>query len=226
MNENRTAKITNRRRVYDGFFKMDQIEIEQDGPAGKTTYTREVFERGHSAAVLLYDPATDCIALVEELRAGPMAAGLPREQCWSLGPVAGGIELKDGDDPARAAIQTALREAEEEAGVIISEGDLKGPLSTMVSPGGTSEVIHHFIACVDLSNIIDGSVHGLKDENEEIITHVMSRGQARCMIGNGIQNGLTITLLMLLEAMIENGFRPEKQWNSGKMIDDRILRNV
>jgi len=207
----RSAEITHRERVYDGFFKVDRLAIRQDGPDGARDLMREVFERGHAAAVLLYDPKVDCVALVEELRAGPLAAGLGREQCFALGPVAGGIEMKDGESPEEAAIEAALREVEEEAGMAITREDLIGPLSTMVSPGGTSEVIHHFIACVDLSEVIDGSVHGLEDENEEIVTRVLRRGEARSLIGRGIQNGLTVTLLMLLETMIPAIFQNERR---------------
>ena len=216
------AEITARKRVYDGFFKMDKLSIRQTGPSGEHTYTREVFERGHSVAVLLYDPVSDQVALIEELRAGPLAAGLPLDKCRALGVVAGGIEARDGESPEDAARQTAIREVEEEAGIVLCSENLYGPLSTMVSPGGTSEVIHHFIACVDLAHAIDGSVHGLADENEEIITRILSREEARALVGNGIQNGLAITLLILLDRMIENGLQPDLARNSGQLMDQSI----
>lgn len=226
----RIGKIMKRERAYDGFFKVDRLTVEQSGPSGTSTYTREVFERGHAAAVLLYDRQSDQVLLVEELRAGPLAAGLPSAQCWSLGPVAGGIEMKDGMCPEEAAIQAALREVEEEAGFSITREDLRGPLSTMVSPGGTSEVIHHFIACVDLSSVAHGAVHGLVEENEEIVTHLMRREDARALVGAGIQNGLAITLLMMLESMVENGFKQNAVKNSTDLpkhlMDDAIEMEI
>ena len=216
------AEIMARERVYDGIFKVDRLTIRQTGPSGENTFEREVFERGQSVAVLLYDPVADCVALVEELRAGPMAAGLAPEQWRALGPVAGGIDIVSGLSPEEDAAGAALREVEEETGIVISRDDLHGPLSTMVSPGGTSEVIHHFIACVDLSTVIDGSVHGLKIEYEEIVTRILDRDEARVLVGSGIQNGLAVTLLMLLETMIGNGNRIDRHRNSKHLMDESI----
>ena len=221
-NMDHNAEITARKRVYDGFFKVEQLAIRQTGPSGEQNYTREVFERGNSVAVLLYDPDMDCVVLIEELRPGPLAAGLSLESCRALGPVAGTIEPDNDISLADAAVKTALREVEEETGHIILENQLRGPLSTMVSPGGTSEVIHHFIAIVDIDGMTHGSVHGLKDEHEEIITHIISREEACELIGNGIQNGLAITLLILLQRMIDNGFRAEEKLNSDKLMDQSI----
>jgi ADP-ribose pyrophosphatase len=198
----KNVEVLKKARVYDGFFKVDLLEMKRTTEHGETTLVREVFERGHSASVLLFDPDMDCVLLVEELRAGPVAAGLGIDECFCLGPVAGGIEMKDGVSPEEAAIQAALREVEEESGMIITREELAGPVSTMVSPGGTSEIIHHFVAMVDLSKVVEGSVHGVASEDEEIVSKVVSRADARAMIGSGIQNGLTVTSMMMLDMLI------------------------
>src|SRR3546814_15029769 len=69
--------------------------------------TREVFERGHAAAVLLYDPARDRVVLIEQFRPGAYAAGF---EPWLIQIVAGIIEEGETTE------SVVCREAEEAAG--------------------------------------------------------------------------------------------------------------
>ena len=64
------AEILKRERVYDGFFKMDAFEIRHRTFAGDWTppHSREVFERGHCGAVLLYDPRRDEVVSKKSVR--------------------------------------------------------------------------------------------------------------------------------------------------------------
>ncbi|MFZ6044187.1 NUDIX domain-containing protein, partial [Vibrio natriegens] len=73
---------------------------------------REMFERGHAAALLPYDPATDSVVMVEQFRIGALAA-----ECtpWQLEIVAGIIE------PGESADEVVRREAVEEAGLEVGE---------------------------------------------------------------------------------------------------------
>src|SRR6218665_1855659 len=59
------ARIVQKDRVFDGFFKMDELTIEQDThDGGSMTVKRLIFERGHAVAILGYDPARDEVLLV------------------------------------------------------------------------------------------------------------------------------------------------------------------
>src|SRR3546814_4580479 len=91
---------------------------------------REIFERGHAAAVLLYDPARDAVVLIEQFRPGAYAAGV---NPWLVEVVAGIIEA--GETPA----DVVQREAVEEAGCSVTA---LHPIGTFfVTPGGSSETV-------------------------------------------------------------------------------------
>lgn len=127
--------------------------------------TRELFERGHAAAVLPYDPTTDQVVLTEQFRIGALQApGGP----WLLEIVAGMMET--GETP-EAVVR---REALEEIGCAV--GDLVSICDYHVSPGGTSERIHLFCGRVDAAQA--SGVHGVADEGEDIRVVVMSADDA------------------------------------------------
>lgn len=85
-----TARVKSVKRVYDGYFKLDEYIIEAEKHGGGTVELhRVIFERGHSVAVLAYDPATDNVLLVNQISAGAIAANdnpfdssLPAGSIW------------------------------------------------------------------------------------------------------------------------------------------------
>lgn len=152
---------------YDGFFRILRYRLRHRLFRGgwSRVLTRELFERGHAAAVLPYDPETDQVVLAEQFRIGALQApGGP----WLLEIVAGIIEV--GETP-EAVVR---REAIEEIGCAV--GELMSICDYHVSPGGTSERIHLFCGRVDASQA--GGVHGLGDEDEDIRVVVMSADDA------------------------------------------------
>jgi ADP-ribose pyrophosphatase len=187
-------KVLDVKRAYNGFFKVDTVTLSAEGiPA---PFTREVFQRGNSACVLAYDPDMDAVLLIEELRVGCVAAALPADECYSLGPIAGSMEK--GED----ALSTVLREAIEEAGIDIEGRQVFGPRKTMPSPGGSSEIISHFVVSADLSTMVDGQRFGLGIEAESTVVRILPRLEAEKLLDNGICNGLTATLLTYLDKLI------------------------
>ncbi len=182
---------------FDGFYQLDLLTLRSSGIEG--SYTREVFMRGHSACVLVFDPVMDKVLLVEELRAGNIAAGLAPEDCYALSPIAGMVD--EGETPFDAVI----REGIEEAGIDLSGHTFYGPRRTLPSPGGSSEIIHHYLAIADLSGIEDGETFGEAGEHEFTTVRLMSRVEAEEKVLGGIGNGLTATCLMWLENMILTG---------------------
>lgn len=70
--------------AFDGYFKIVRYHLRHRLFAGGWSgeVVREVFERGHAAAVLPYDPVRDEVVLIEQFRAGAYAAH--SENPWLL----------------------------------------------------------------------------------------------------------------------------------------------
>lgn len=152
---------------YAGFFHILRYRLRHRLFNGgwSRVLTRELFERGHAAAVLPYDPETDQVVLTEQFRIGALQApGGP----WLLEIVAGMMEA--GETPE----DVVRREAVEEIGCAV--GDLVSICDYHVSPGGTSERIHLFCGRVNASGA--GGVHGSADEDEDIRVVVMPADDA------------------------------------------------
>jgi ADP-ribose pyrophosphatase len=59
---------------YDGFFRIQRYRLRHQLFRGgwSREITRELFERGHAAAVLPYDPLLDAVVLIEQFRIGAL----------------------------------------------------------------------------------------------------------------------------------------------------------
>lgn len=185
-------------RRYDGFFRMGGLDLSHrrfDGDWSKRL-DREAFIAFDAALVLPYDPATDRVLLVEQLRYGPIARGDPRP--WVLEPIAGLVDA--GEDPADAA----RREAQEEAGLTL--GDLHPMARVYASPGYSTEFFHCYLAVTDLSSVTDG-VGGLASENEDIYRHVLPFERALSLIDTGEVNAGPLAMMLLWLAVRRDGVR-------------------
>lgn len=142
---------------YRGYFQVDRFEFKHQKHDGGWTpvLVRELFERGHTVAVLPYDPERDCVVLVEQFRIGAFAAGL---EPWLTEAIAGMID--DGEE----AEGVAHREAMEEAGCTMTELVQIGTF--VMTPGGSSETTAMFCGRVDSHGL--GGIHGLDHEGEDI----------------------------------------------------------
>ncbi|HTN34852.1 MAG TPA: NUDIX domain-containing protein [Marinobacter sp.] len=183
------VKIEKRETVFQGFFRMDKLWLKHPRFDGRDmpVFTRELFIRGDATCVLPYDPIRDEIVLLEQFRLG----ALGRDQSpWLLELVAGMNEQGETSE------QTAQREGQEEAGLTFRR--LDRICSYMVSPGGTTEMIHLY--CGLISTAAAGGIFGVEQEHEDILAHVFSADQAIAMIYNGqINNAAAIIALQWLE---------------------------
>lgn len=156
---------------YQGFFRLEKYHLRHRLFSGDWSplLTREMFERGHAAAVLPYDPVRDEIVLIEQFRPGAIdAPGGP----WLMEIVAGMIET---GETAEAVVK---RESIEESGCIIT--DLIPLYDFLVSPGGTTERIALFCGRTDATTA-DG-VHGVTEEGEDIKVHVVTFDTAMTLL--------------------------------------------
>ncbi len=178
-------KILQREESFSGFFKLISYRIEHALFAGGTgVINREVLQRGHAAAVMPYDPATDSVLLLEQFRAGAMHTD---QSPWLYEFVAGMVEEGENSE------QVVRREAHEEAGIVLNEVSF---ISTYFpSPGGSAETIDLYWAKTDLSDA--GGIFGLPSEGEDIKSSVFTFAAAMKMLDDGVINN-SVTMLLLL----------------------------
>ena len=182
MNESRgpvkpSVEIVNREIAFDGFFRMERYRLRHRLFRGgmRPVIERELFERGHAAALLPYDALRDTVVLLEQFRIG--ALYMPSGP-WLVEAVAGIIE------PGESAEDVVRRESQEEAGCTVT--DMEPICRYLVSPGGTSETLSLFCGRVDSRGV--GGIHGLESENEDIRVSVTPLKQALAWLDDGTIN--------------------------------------
>lgn len=185
-------EIVKQERVFDGFFKINRMKIRHAlFQGGNIEIVREQFQRDDAVCVLLFDPVRDVVVLIEQFRVGAIAkdrdtAGSP----WLLELVAGIVE------PGETAEDVARRESVEEAGAQIS--DIVPITRYLPSAGGSDEYIDLLCARVDSSGL--GGVHGLPEEGEDILVHLIPLAKAFALVASGkIDNAATIIALQWLQ---------------------------
>ena len=111
-------EVKSRRKVYDGYFKMYELTVQQDGH----TFTREQFDRGTAVAALVYDTEKGSYILTRQFRIG--------SESELVEVVAGMVD--NGEDPE----ESIKREIEEEIGYHVDK--LEHLYTFYSSPGGTT----------------------------------------------------------------------------------------
>lgn len=181
-------EIVEQKRSFQGYFAIDTYRIRHRLFAGgwSDVFQRELFERGHAAAVLLFDPKRNEVVLLEQFRIGALTS---EKSPWMIEVVAGIIE--EGE----TAEEVAVRECQEEAGVTVEQLDYIGQY--FCTPGGSSESIKLYCATIDSSNI--GGIFGLEHEQEDIRVFTMPLADVKVCLDSGeIENATTIIALQWL----------------------------
>ncbi len=199
------VEIVSKETLFHGFFKMVKYGFKHRLFAGgwSEVIEREMFERGHAAAMLPYDPVTDQVVIIEQIRVG----ALEDEHPWQLEIVAGMI---DRDESVEELIR---REAKEEAGLQV--GRVIPMTSYYPSAGGCSEKLDVFVGEVDASKA-DG-IHGLDYEGEDIRVHVISREEAYQWVKDGkLENAASIIAVQWLQL---NHLELKSKWGNPRMVE-------
>lgn len=182
------VEILQAETVWRGYFRMDRLRLRHRQFAGGwgPEISREIFERGHAAALLPWDPIRDEVVLIEQFRVGAMTAGADP---WLTEIVAGIIEHGE------SAEDVVRRETVEEAGCAVTE--VEPVMDLFTTPGGSSERIAIFIGRVDAKGV--GGIHGLADEGEDIRVFPEPLDDAlRRMTTGGINNMTAVVALQWL----------------------------
>lgn len=160
------AVIERQRRVFDDFFKVDELLVSHQQVDGTMSpvQKRLVFERGDSIAVLLLNTDSNSLLLVEQFKVPALIARRRDDPSttdgWIVETVAGMIDANETPEAA------AIRETLEETGFRIREPQLIARL--FASPGGTSERIFLYFAEVrDHDRLAPGG--GVDDEDIKVL---------------------------------------------------------
>jgi ADP-ribose pyrophosphatase len=151
--------VRDRKRVFDGFFKVDELTLSHLKFDGQMSRDKQVlvFERGDAVAVLLFNRDTLQVVLVNQFKA-PTLDKSPSGG-W-ITEVAAGM-IRPGETPEAAAI----RETMEETGYRIARPQLIATFFS--SPGGSSERIFLYFAEVGNADKV-GTGGGKPAEGEDI----------------------------------------------------------
>jgi nudix-type nucleoside diphosphatase (YffH/AdpP family) len=143
----------------------------QDGTEQRLT--RQVYDRGNGAVVLLYNQARRSVILTRQFRLPALVSGHPDGML--LEAPAG---LLDSDDPDSAI----RREAEEETGYRIAK--VEKLFAAYMSPGSVTEQLHFFAAeYTDADKVGAGGGHAGEGEDIEVIE--VPFAEALAMIADG-----------------------------------------
>ncbi|RXP64397.1 NUDIX domain-containing protein, partial [Lutibacter sp. HS1-25] len=133
---NSKVKITSVEKLSDNWYQLDKVNFEYQLKTGKwQSQSRECYDRGDGAAILLYNLAKKTVILTKQFR---MPTYLNENLDGMMIEVCAG--LLDADD----ALTCIKKEAEEETGFKINNPTKLFEIYS--TPGAVTEKIHYFIA--------------------------------------------------------------------------------
>ena len=185
---------------FENFFRLTRAKFEFELFNGRMSQptTRISFERGDSAAVLLFDPEKDCVILVRQFRYPAYAnllaanAASQAEKAWLLEIVAG---VQDQDV---GISNIARKELLEEAGYEVDLTRLEKIATFFPSPGASSEKVTIYKAEVTSEDQTQAG-GGIEAEGEDIQVVELAFSEAIRRIETGeICDGKTLIALQAL----------------------------
>lgn len=182
-------RILNSEILSDNWYILRKITYEyfkKDGT--KQIQSREAYDRGNGATILLYNKQQRTVILTKQFRLPSFING--NESGMLIEACAGLLDKDNPEDCIR-------REAEEETGYNITE--VRKIFEAYMSPGSVTEILYFFIAEYAASmKIHEGG--GVEHEEENIEVLELNFDAATSMIENGeIKDGKTIMLLQYMK---------------------------
>jgi nudix-type nucleoside diphosphatase (YffH/AdpP family) len=187
LGENPRVRPVSREVLSDAWFVLRRATFDWQGADGTwSRQTREAYDRGNGAVVLLRDAEAGTVLLTRQFRWPAFENGHPDgmliEACAGL---------LDDEDP-----ETAIRrETAEETGVVV--GEVEPLFDAYMSPGSVTERLHFFVAPYRSADLRDGAGGGVAAEGEDVEVVEMALDEALAMVADGrIVDGKTILLLL------------------------------
>lgn len=189
------VKIVKTEVLSDNWYTLRKFTYEYQKANGDIiTQSREAYDRGNGAVILLYNKEQQTVILTQQFRLPTFVNGNPTgmmiEACAGL------LDKDNAEDCIR-------RETEEETGYKITH--IKKVFEAYMSPGSVTEILYFFVAeySADMK-VTDGG--GLLEEEENIEVLELSLEDAVQMVANGeIKDAKTIMLLQYVQLHVFQG---------------------
>ena len=183
--KNTNVKIKTTEILSDNWYVLRKVTFEYQKNDGTwETQSREAYDRGNGATILLYNREKSTVILTRQFRMPTYVNGNPDgmliEACAGL---------LDKDNPE----DCIRRETEEETGYKVT--DVRKVFEAYMSPGSVTEILYFFVAEYSRDmKVSDGG--GLEHDQENIEVLELPFAEALQMVADGqIRDAKTIMLL-------------------------------
>jgi len=183
---NERVQILNTEILSNNWYTLKKVTFDYQKKSGAwSKQSREAYDRGNGATILLYNREAKTVILTRQFRLPTFING--NNDGMLIETCAG---LLDKDNPE----ECIRRETEEETGFTLR--DVKKVFEAYMSPGSVTEILHFFIA--EYSHDMKTSAGGGVD-NEDIEVMELPFAKAFAMVGSGeIKDAKTILLLQYM----------------------------
>ena len=182
---NPAIKIKSSEILSDNWYVLKKFVYDYQKKDGTwETQSREVYDRGNGATILLYNKIQKTVILIRQFRMPTFLNG--NETGMVIESCAGLLEEENPEDCIK-------RETEEETGYSLT--DVRKIFEVYMSPGSVTEIIHFFVAEYSKDmKVNEGG--GLDEEHENIDVLEIPFDKAMQMIETGeIKDAKTVMLL-------------------------------
>ena len=183
--KNDKIKIRSTELLSDNWYTLNKVTYDYQKKDGEwETHSREAYDRGNGATILLYNTKNKTVVLTKQFRLPTYIngndSGILIEACAGL------LDENNPEDCIR-------KETEEETGYRVSK--VKKIFEAYMSPGSVTEILHFFVAEYK-EDMKVGEGGGLEEEQENIEVLELPFNEAYHMIASGeIKDSKTIMLL-------------------------------
>jgi GDP-mannose pyrophosphatase NudK len=182
-----TVNIIKSEILSDNWYVLRKVTFDLRHQNGKVkTHSREAYDRGNGATILLYNKEKQTVVLTRQFRLPTFIngnkSGMLIEACAGL------LDKDNAEDCIR-------RETEEETGYKIK--DVRKIFEAYMSPGSVTEILYFFVAEYT-KEMKENEGGGIDGEDIEVLEYKFD--QALKMMETGeIKDGKTIMLLQYLQ---------------------------
>lgn len=182
---NNKVKILSTEILSDNWYTLKKVTFDYLQKNGTwKTQSREAYDRGNGATILLYNKENKTVVLTRQFRLPTFING--NQDGYLIEACAGLLDKDNAEDCIR-------RETEEETGYRIT--DVKKIFEAYMSPGSVTEMLYFFVAAYSRQmKVHEGG--GLEHDGEDIeVMEILLDSAIEMTMNGAIKDGKTIMLL-------------------------------